>query len=330
MYKYKRLSLIEREEISRSLSQGISIRAIARSLDRSASTISREINRFKSNKSNYRAVSSHSDSVLKSKKRRFNKRKLMLNKKLLAIVEKKLKLFWSPQQISKFLRKTFEDDDMQISAEAIYSYIYVLPRGTLRKEFTDCLRRTHKKRRKMGHSQKGQKSDLEGMISIEERPAEVADRTIPGHWEGDLIIGGAREQTALGTLVERTTRSVLLVPLKSKKAKEVRKAFARELKQLPKKMRLSMTYDQGREMAEHKLFTKETKMQVYFCHPQSPWERGTNENTNSLIRQFFPKGTNFNEVSRYQIKKAQRLLNERPRKTLDWRTPKEAMAELLR
>jgi IS30 family transposase len=152
---------------------------------------------------------------------------------------------------------------------------------------------------------------------------------VPGHWEGDLIIGDAKKQTALGTLVERTTRAVILVPLKNKTAEEVRKSFAREVKKLPKQMRLSLTYDQGREMAQHKLFTKETKMQVYFAHPRSPWERGTNENTNGLIRQFFPKNTNFKNVSRAQIKHAQHLLNGRPRKTLNWKTPYEAMQLLL-
>jgi IS30 family transposase len=170
---------------------------------------------------------------------------------------------------------------------------------------------------------------LADMLSIEERPKEVSNRTVPGHWEGDLIIGDAKKQTALGTLVERTTRAVILVPLKNKTAEEVRKSFAREVKKLPKQMRLSLTYDQEREMAQHKLFTKETKMQVYFAHPRSPWERGTNENTNGLIRQFFPKNTNFKNVSRAQIKHAQHLLNGRPRKTLNWKTPYEAMQLLL-
>jgi IS30 family transposase len=168
------------------------------------------------------------------------------------------------------------------------------------------------------------------MLSIEERPKEVANRSIPGHWEGDILIGGRKKQSALGTLVERTTRTVILVPLKNKKAEEVRKAFAKEVKKLPSQMRLTLTYDQGREMAQHKLFTKETKMKVYFAHPNSPWERGTNENTNGLIRQFFPKGTDFTKVPRKEIKHVQHLLNGRPRKTLDWATPYEAIETLLR
>ena len=166
------------------------------------------------------------------------------------------------------------------------------------------------------------------MFSIEERPKEVEERIVPGHWEGDLIIGKGHK-TAIGTIVERTTRLVILVPLKSRMASDVRKAFAREIKRLPKQLRLSMTYDQGREMSQHKLFTKQTNMQVYFAHPHSPWERGTNENTNMLIRDFFPKGTDFGGLSRYRIKKVQELLNERPRKVLEWRSPQEVFSELL-
>lgn len=167
------------------------------------------------------------------------------------------------------------------------------------------------------------------MISIEERPQEVADRTIPGHWEGDLLIGKNR-QSALGSLVEHTTRTTILVPLKSRTAETVRKAFAKEAKKLPAQLRLSMTYDQGREMAEHKLFTNDTQMQVYFAHPASPWERGTNENTNGLVRQFFPKGTDFSKISRQAVKHVQHLLNGRPRKVLNWATPYEAFNQLLR
>jgi IS30 family transposase len=167
------------------------------------------------------------------------------------------------------------------------------------------------------------------MTSIEERPAEVADRTVPGHWEGDLIIGKNRG-SALGTLVERTSRTTILVPLNNRQAITVRKSFAREIKHLPRQMKLTLTYDQGREMAEHKLFSKQTKVKVYFAHPGSPWERGTNENTNGLIRQFFPKGTDFNRVTRREIKKVQHLLNGRPRKVLNWQTPYEIFNKLLR
>jgi IS30 family transposase len=167
------------------------------------------------------------------------------------------------------------------------------------------------------------------MISIEERPAEVADRSVPGHWEGDLILGKGRS-SALGTLVERTTRTVILVRLKNKKAPSVRKAFARAVRTLPTTLKKSLTYDRGWEMAEHKRFTMDTDMQVYFAHPKSPWERGTNENTNGLIRQFFPKGTDFSKVPYHRIKRAEFLLNTRPRKVLDWKTPYEAVQSLMR
>jgi IS30 family transposase len=166
------------------------------------------------------------------------------------------------------------------------------------------------------------------MLSIEERPKEVEDRTVPGHWEGDLIIGKG-QKSALGTIVERTTRFTILVPLKGRDAETVRKAFTREIKRLPKQVRQSMTYDQGNEMAEHRLFTKDTEMKVYFAHPHSPWERGTNENTNMLVRDFFPKGTDFNTLSRYKIKKVQQLLNTRPRKVIKWKFPGDVFAKIL-
>ncbi len=330
MKKYSRITVHEREEISRLLALGESFRAIARALGGSPSSISREVGRIWGDKGAYRAVYANEHARRSAKTRRHGHRKLLKNRVLLSVVRRKLGLFWSPEQIAHYLKAHYEDPRMHISKESIYTYIYVLPRGELRAELTRCLRQEHKKRRVRGRSAKGQSSNLESMISIEERPKEVADRSVPGHWEGDIIIGGAREQTALGTLVERTTRAVILVPLKSKKAEEVRKAFAREIKKLPRELRLTLTYDQGREMAQHRLFTKETQMKVYFAHPRSPWERGTNENTNGLLRQYFPKGTNFNEISRAEIKKAQHSLNGRPRKTLGWKTPREAMQELLR
>ncbi|MEC9282447.1 MAG: IS30 family transposase [Bdellovibrionota bacterium] len=329
MSKFNRLSLEEREEISRLEAQGESIRSIGKILNRSPSTICREFKRNRSQSGKYRAVSAQKRSVRAASSRKLGRRKLIENSILLREVLAKLRLYWSPEQIAVYLKRTYNCSSMHISKESIYSYLYVLPRGGLRKELTDCLRRQHVLRRKQHVRYKGQTANLEDMLSIEERPAEVSNRCVPGHWEGDMIIGGATEQTALGTLVERTTRWVFLVPLKNKTAAEVRKAFAREIKKLPREMRKSLTYDQGREMAEHKLFTKDTGMQVYFAHPKSPWERGTNENTNALIRQYFPKDTNFNEVSRYYIKKAQMQLNQRPRKTLNWKTPAEAMQELL-
>lgn len=230
--------------------------------------------------------------------------------------------------IAQSLEKVYPTDTtMRISPEAIYTYLYVLPRGALKKELLSCLRQNRKHRHKQRRGVEA-KRKLEDMLSIEERPKAVEDRIIPGHWEGDLIVG-KNNRSALGTLVERTTRATILIPVKSKGAFEVAKAFAKEVKKLPQQMKLTMTYDQGREMAEHKLFTKITGVKVYFAHPRSPWERGTNENTNGLIRQFFPKGTDFHKVSRYEVKKAQHLLNGRPRKTLDFCTPYEVFNKLI-
>jgi IS30 family transposase len=332
MKHYKRLSIEEREEISRSIAAGLTLRKIALKLGRSPSSICREVKRLPEGYTvKYRAVLAHRHAEWEARGRKLGRRKLFKNKRLEKIVRKKLALFWSPEQIAMFLKKNYESASMHVSAETIYSYVYVFPRRELRAELTKQLRRGREKRKSQKFRNCG-KNRIEEMLSIEERPKEVADRIIPGHWEGDLIIGKNAEgqQTALGTLVERTTRSVILVPLKDKTAKEVRKKFARELKKLPREMRLSLTYDRGSEMSQHKLFSKETRMKVFFAHPRSPWERGTNENTNGLLRQYFPTSTDFTKVSLKEIKRAQKQLNERPRKTLDWRTPQEAMQELLR
>jgi IS30 family transposase len=327
MKKYNRLTAEDREEISLGLVKGLSLRDIAERLNRNPGTISREVRRCSSRK--YRACLAQKRAQCKARSRKAGKRKLALNPRLLGVVKAKLFKSWSPDQIAQYLKAKYKNPKMHISVESIYTYIYVFLRRELRQGFSLQLRRQHKKRRVRGKSQKGQTSNLEEMTLIDERPKEVEDRLIPGHWEGDLMIGGGRAQSALGTLVERTTRFLILVPLKTKTSEEVRKEFAKEVKKLPQAMRKSLTYDQGREMAQHKLFTKETKMKVFFAHPQSPWERGTNENTNSLVRQFFPKGTDFRSLSRTEIKRVQRLLNERPRKTLGYRTPAEALKALL-
>ena len=328
--KYKRLSSQERERISRWLVRKKSMRWIAGKLKRSASTISREIGAGSKNRWTYRATIAIKRSRRNARKRKKGKHKLALNARLRKYVHEKLRLHWSPEQIVQSLMREYpRSKTMRVSAEAIYNYLFVLPRGELKRELLECLRRKHKRRYRRSFKAKLAESprQIENMLSIEERPKEVADRTIPGHWEGDLLIGKNR-QSAIGTLVERTTRTVILVRLKNRTALEVRKAFARSAKKLPKEMRLSMTYDQGREMAEHQLFTKATEMKVYFAHPASPWERGTNENTNGLIRDFWPKGTDFNKLSSYQIKRVQHLLNGRPRKTLNWLTPYEAFKNL--
>jgi len=322
---YHRMSLAEREELSIQYGQGESLRSIAKYLDRSPSTISRELARNRTG-FYYRAVTAQH----KAEQRGYRKpRRLAVDGRLRHTVFCLLRQQWSPEQIRDRLRRDHPNEPRrQVSAETIYSYLYVLPRGELRRELLSHLRQHRKKRRprSRGTDRRGQ---IPEMISIEERPPEVADRTIPGHWEGDMILG-RRHQSALGTLVERTTRTVLLVRLPARDAVSVRRAFARKLRQVPKQMKLSLTYDRGKEMAEHKLFTRDTKMQVYFAHPQSPWERGTNENTNGLIRQYFPKGTDFNAVSAYQIHKVQDRLNGRPRKVLNAQTPFEAFNELLR
>lgn len=328
---YHRLSADEREEISRMLAQGCSLRRIAYSLSRSVSTIGNEVARAGSNRYTYRATRAHKRAQRKARKRKLGKRKIILLARLRRYVHAKLRLRWSPEEIAHKITKEYPDDvTMRISPEAVYSYLYVLPRGSLKKELVACLRRERKRRHKRKSvDQLVSERKIEDMLSIEERPDAVVDRIIPGHWEGDLLVGKNR-QSFLGSLVERTTRTTILVPLKNKTAEEVRKSFAQEAKKLPSHIRLSLTYDQGREMAEHKLFTKQTEMQVYFAHPASPWERGTNENTNGLVRQFFPKGTDFSKISRREVKHVQHLLNGRPRKVLDWATPREAFNKLLR
>jgi IS30 family transposase len=254
-------------------------------------------------------------------------RKLMVQPRLRTAVFTLLAHRWSPEQIAHGLPQRYPDEPtMRISHEAIYTYLYVLPCGALKRELARYLRRRHRFRRprKVRRSSR----PIQDLISIDERPSDVADRTVPGHWEGDLLVGHANA-SALGTLVERTTRFTLLVPLKAKDAATVRQAFARELRTLPAQLRRSLTYDQGPEMREHRLFTKQTKMRVYFAHPHSPWERETNENTNGLLRQFFPKGTRFHQLARREIKQGQVMLNDRPRKILNWHSPAHAVHHLL-
>ncbi len=318
------LSINEREEISLGLAQGFSKNYIALSLGRSSSTICREVNRNTIKGQAYRAVKAQGRAH-KLRHLARKKRKMDINLPLRHYVLEQLGQLWSPEQIAKRLKILYPD--MQISHESIYSYLYVLPRGALRKELVKCLRYHHINRRIQGKSRQ-KPCPIQDYISIEERPAEVADRIIPGHWEGDLLMGH-NNGSALGTLVERTTRMTFLVQLKAKDATAVREAFAKEFKHLPKGLKRSLTYDQGQEMAEHKLFTKSTQIKVYFAHPHSPWERGTNENTNALIRQFFPKGTEFSKVSLKNIKRSQDMLNDRPRKTLEFLTPHEVFNKLL-
>src|SRR3989344_2697619 len=328
MTNYKRLSDLEREEISRLLSQKCSFRSIAKRLNRHVSTISREVSAGSCNQYTYRAIKAGKRARRNAAKRKAGQYKLNDNPELWRYLRGKLKKKWSPRQIAEELKIDYSQDmTMRISPEAIYAYIYVLPRGELKKELTASLRQNHKRRHAQSRGVKNERK-IEDMLSIEERPKEVESRIIPGHWEGDLIVE-KNNRSALGTLVGRTSRPTILIPIKNREAETVAKAFAKEVKKLPIQMKLSMTYDQGREMARHKLFTNITGVKVYFAHPRSPWERGTNENTNGLIRQFFPKGTEFNKVSRYEVKKVQDLLNGRPRQALNFRKPFEVFNQLI-
>jgi len=328
MKRYYRLNEYEREEISRMLLAGLSLRKIAEILKRTPGTICREIKRHSpAGKDFYRACIAHKRASFLAQKTR-KKIKLEMNADLRVLVFSLLMKFWSPEQIAQSLKKRYPNDpNMNISHEAIYTYLYVLPKGTLKKKLVFCLRQRHNQRKPLDRKIQSN-GPIQFFTSIEDRPKEVEDRTIPGHWEGDLMIG-SRRGSALGTLVERTTRFTLLVPLKAQDAFSVREAFAVEMKHLPEELRRSLTYDQGTEMSQHRLFSEQTKIKVYFAHPRSPWERGTNENTNGLLRQFFPKGTDFRRYSREQIKKAQDLFNGRPRKVLDWNTPQETFSKLL-
>jgi len=329
---YRRLSSCEREEISRGLASGETPTEIAKRLDREPSTISREIDR-NSGKSGYRAFSAGRRAKVAAASRRGGMRRIIQDERLHSYVLAGLRKCWSPREIVTRMEMQYpRDERMRISHEAIYQFIYVLPRGSLKKELIGALRQERKYRRKQG-GRKGKPEENRGkiadMLSIEERPKEVEDRIIPGHWEGDLIMG-KHKRTALGTLVERTTRYTLLVPLGTQKdAASVRKAYARALRSVPKELAKTLTYDQGKEMSQHKAFTIATGIQVYFAHPGSPWERGTNENTNGLIRQYFPKGTDFSTITTREIRRVQRQLNDRPRAALGFYKPDEAFTKLV-
>ena len=318
MKGYKRISIEERVEIARLLDSGLSKAEVARRLNRHRSSITREMSIW----TRYDPL--RSDQLYQERVSRRNKGNSKIQKCscLKEYIHRQIRQKWSPVQISISLTLLYpKDKDMQISHESIYTYIYLLGRGALKKELIEGLRQ----RKAQRYSRKGiydTRGGIADMVSIEERPAEVADRSVAGHWEGDLIVG-KYHKSALGVIVERKTRAVIMVPLVAKDAYSVREAFEKELSTLPEQMRRSMTYDNGKEMTQHKLFTANTKMQVYFCHPNSPWERGTCENTNGLIRQYFPKGTDFSKVTVEEIKTAQHQLNERPRKTLNWSTPKD-------
>ena len=333
MKKKKKLTYQERVQIRVYLEFGLNPCQIAYKLDRSRSTISRELNKWgydkeKHNWKDYEPSLAHWYVKEGNRIKLRDRNKIADNNQLRKIIIKKLKLRWSPQQISAWLKIEYHNNQkMNISHESIYKFIYTVARGELKKELVSSLRQSKKTRRSKVGKKTGE-SRIKDRVSIDSRPKEVDDRIVPGHWESDLIIG-KDNKSALGTLVERTTRFLIIVPLKNKTAAEVRKAFQRELKKLPQELKKSMTHDNGLEMAEHKLFTKNTNINVFFCHPYSSWERATNENTNGLIRDFWPKKTDFREISKYQIKKVQKLLNERPRKVLNWKSPAEVFNNLV-
>jgi IS30 family transposase len=249
-------------------------------------------------------------------------RKLDVHRRLRYYVRRKLDMYWSPQQIAGRIRADFPNDkDMRISHETIYAYIYAMPKGRLRQEIIANLRRKHPYRQKQGRGASGQ-GRICDMVSIHDRPEDIESREIPGHWEGDLIIGKANG-SAVGTLVERKSRYLVLAHLESKTAQETRLSFTRKLSTIPPELRQTLTYDQGKEMSQHKTLSADLQMDVYFCDPHSPWQRGTNENTNGLIRQFLPKGTDMSDVSQEELDRIAHLINTRPRKILDFQTPRE-------
>ncbi len=318
------LTLAEREEFSRALATDQSIRSIASLLGRAPSTISREINR-NGGRESYR--STQADQAAWDRAHRPKPCKLVEHKVLMHIVANKLQLQWSPQQIAGWLKQIYPDDEnYQVSHETIYRSLFIQARGALKKELTQHLRRTRVMRRSRHHTQKNENHGrIKDAVSVRERPAEVADRAVPGHWEGDLLIGDIHSQIA--TLVERQTRYVMLVKVTRKDTETVVNALIKHARKLPQELYHSLTWDRGKELADHKRFTLATDIQVYFCDPQHPWQRGSNENTNGLLRQYFPKGMSLANYSQAQLNAVARKLNERPRKTLNYETPAERFAQ---
>jgi IS30 family transposase len=314
------LTLAEREEISRGMVAGQSLRSIAVSLGRAPSTVSREINR-NGGRQHYRA--NVADKEAWNRALRPKTCKLVHNRALAGIVAKKLRGLWSPEQIAGWLKYTYPDDEnFQVSHETIYRSLFIQARGALKKELLQHLRHTRTMRRGRSHTQKtATHGRIKDTVSIRERPASVEDRAVPGHWEGDLIIGSHNSQIA--TLVERRTRYVMLVRVPSKDTKTVINALIKHAHKLPRELYKSLTWDRGKEMADHRRFSLDTDINVYFCDPRSPWQRGSNENTNGLLRQYFPKGMDLSNIHQNRLNAVARQLNERPRKTLDFRTPAE-------
>ena len=319
-----RLTLAEREEISLGVGRGETFSAIAGRLGRAVSSVSREVG-ANGGRGGYRAWRAHRRA---DERARRPKTPRLADGRLAGQVTQWLKQWWSPEEISRRLRIEFPDDPMMwVSHETIYQSLFVQGRGELRRELTRCLRTGRTQRRPQGRAE--YRGQLPGMVMISERPAEVDDRAVPGHWEGDLLVG-QHGRTAVGTLVERSTRYVLLLHLgEGRDAAKVDAAMRRAIAQLPGELFRTITWDQGKEMARHAAFSIDTGIQVYFCDPHSPWQRGSSENTNGLLRQYLPKGTDLSVHSQRDLERMARSLNDRPRKTLGYLKPSEKLAELL-
>jgi IS30 family transposase len=318
------LTPAEREEISRGLATGESLRAIARRLGRPASTVCREVNR-NGGRRNYRAT--RADERAWEKARRLKRCLLATNERLRDMVARKLREDWSPQQISGWLKREYPDDEvMHISHETIYRTLFVQARGALKRELLAHLRSKRMMRKGRRASTAGQpRGQIKEALSIRERPPEVEDRAVPGHWEGDLLSGS--RNTHIATLVERSSRFVMLVRVGGKDTETVVAALSEQTRRLPKTMIDTLTWDRGPEMAAHKKFTVATDVSVYFCDPKSPWQRGTSENTNRLIRQYLPRKTDLSVHSQDDLDLIALKLNSRPRKTLGYSTPAATLAE---
>ena len=323
---YNQLSGDDRNQVQRGLNEGMSLRALARSMGRNPSTLSREYRRGWL-QSSYDAV--QGGEWARSHRRRGPSKLLPgspLTEQVHALI---LERTWSPEQIAGRLRVEHPDDSSQrVAHETIYQYIYAHPAGALKKLLVDALRKGHQKRRPRNRG-KDRRGGIKNMRSIRERPEEAQSREVPGHWEGDLI-KGAFNGSAIGTLVDRSTRFVILAKVDDSSAEAVLEGFSRRLRTLPKALRKTLTYDQGREMARHEELEKRTQLMVYFADPHSPWQRPTNENTNGLLRQYFPKGTDLSQYSQQYLTKVADELNNRPRKTLGFRTPAEVMAQKIK
>ena len=330
---YRRLSAQERETIGLMLAADESISDIARAMGRDKSTISREQQRHANRDGTYRPLTAQKRAEQTARTAHARTRKLSRPGQLRDYVEQGLQQRWSPQEIAYRLPQDHPDDPlMRVSAETIYQSLFVQARGSLKRELTTCLRTQRRRRQPRAHQRANAESGrgrLVGTISISERPAEAEDRAVPGHWEGDLIVG-ANNGSAIGTLVERTTRFVMLIHLPGRRtAEEFHQALTPTITALPQELRRSLTWDNGKEMGMHAQIAIDANIAIYFADPHSPWQRGSNENTNGLLRQYFPKGTSLRRYTPEDLARVARELNGRPRKTLDWRTPAEALNDIL-